>query len=158
MAYKTSVCSLALFSLTNKNSLQGKINTWKQLGLLNALKSFNTDNTIYKEIAEFEEFVPKISREEIGEFNFSEEISICLEFQNNYFGKEPFPVRKRFYLHPDDGYTFVNKVIRNSKNPSIEFLKLLNIGYEWDESINNYCNGMVYCIEKSKWFNSFKSN
>jgi len=63
---------------------------------------------------------------------------------------------KEFYLHPEDGVTFIEKVISNAKDKSIKYLKLFSTGYEWDDEIDDYWNGKVFSVNESKWLSSKK--
>lgn len=148
MAFKTSISALSIFSAVNKNYKQDKIITWKKLSLLNASLSFNTEHIAYKDIEDFDMFVPQETRIEIGEANFVEEFNESLRIVNKN------KLDSEFYWHPLDGITFIGKEIINQHNNAIRFLKLLSTGYEWDEEIDDYWNGKVYSIRDSKWLSS----
>ena len=151
MAFKTSISAVSMFSAVNKNYKQEKIETWKKLSLLNANLAFNTDRLIYKDIVDFDMFVPIETRTEIGEANFEEEFNESLRIVNNS------NLDKNYYLHSVDGITFIEKIIVNQNVKSIKYLKLFNNGYEWDEDIEDYWNGKVYSVNDSKWVYSKKS-
>jgi hypothetical protein len=149
-AFKTSISVLSIFSAVNKHINQSAINTWKKLSLLNANSAFNTEHISYKDIQEFELFVPQNTRSEIGEPFFFEELNECLRIINKpIFDNE-------FYLHPTDGITFIKKEIITRHNNSNKLLKLINTGYHWNEGINDYWNGKFYSINDSKWLRSKK--
>lgn len=156
MAFKSSTSALALFSVINEKYKQEKIEVWKKLGLLNVYKCFNTENKIYKNIEEFDEFVPEDSKEQVGEFILSEELSSCLAFTNKPISLKSLPVMNSFYLHPEHGYTYINKEITNLKNSNIRYLKLINIGYGWNEDISDFWNGKVYNFRESRWISVLK--
>lgn len=148
MAFKTSISALSMFSAVNKSCSQDKIITWKELSLLNANLSFNTERIVHKDIEEFDMFLPQETRIEIGEANFEEEFNESLRIINKT------NLDKQFYLHPTDGITFIAKEIINQKNKAIKFLKLLNTGYRWDDEFNDFWNGKVFSVEDLKWFSS----
>lgn len=152
MAFKTSITALSMFSAVNKNINQVKIDTWKIISLLNADLSFNTEHILYKDIEDFDMFVPQDTKIEIGEANFSEEFNESLRIVS-----KP-KLDKEFYLHPTDGITFIKKEIINRNDNSIRFLKLFSTGYDWDEEISDYWNGKVYSVNDSKWLSSRKEN
>jgi hypothetical protein len=117
---------------------------WKNLGLLNSNLCFNTDDAVYKDIEDFNLFVPQEAREEIGEANLAEELAKSLKTVNR--GK----FDKDHYLHPNDGITYIDHVIVNAKT-TMKYFKLFNIGYEWDETIQNYWNGKAFSVKEFKW-------
>lgn len=148
MAYKTTVSALSLFAATNKRYDQAKIIAWRNVGLLNASLTFNTEQHIIKEISHFDEFVPSETREEVGEAQVSDEITASINFLNT------FPINEvrvdTYYNHPLDGFSAINKVIGNDG----DFLKLINIGYEWDDELLDFWNGKIHSQSKSKWYSS----
>ena len=149
MAYKTSICALSLFSSVNKLYMPDKISVWRNLGLLNANLTFNPDSIKHIDMDEFEEFIPKDVMEFIGEYNFRDEISSAINFLENTTD-ELTNTGNDFYLHPDDGYTLINKVISNNKTQLV-FYKLFRIGYDWDEDLREYWNGKLYNVSQNKW-------
>ena len=64
---------------------------------------------------------------------------------------------KEYYLHPEDGITFIEKIIPNSNNKSLKYFKLFRIGYDWDEDINDFWNGKFFSINEAKWLGAIKS-
>lgn len=153
MAFKTSVSSLSIFNLINKSYDQNKISEWLKLSLLNITHSFNPDKIKYKDIEEFIEFVPQLEREVLGEGVLFDEISSNLRIATDHKQKKFYFTTGDIYFHPNDGYTFIAKII---SNPSNIFYKLFYPGYEWDEEVEDYWNGKVYSIKEQKWFNSRK--
>lgn len=150
MAYKTTISALSLFTIVNRDYDINKVTVWRQLGLLNAKLCLNDDNTIYKDIDDVLLFVPQDTREEFGDSYLQEELNESLSIVNkNRLDKE-------FYLHPEDGVTFIEKVISNANDKSKKYLKLFNTGYEWDDEIDDYWNGKVYSEKEAKWLNSRK--
>jgi len=150
MAYKTTISALSIFNAVNKGYDINKVTVWRQLGLLNAKLCFNYDNKIYKDIHDFLLYVPQDTREEFGDSYLQEELNESLSIVNrNRLDKE-------FYLHPEDGVTFIEKVISNAKDKSIKYLKLFSTGYEWDDEIDDYWNGKVFSVNESKWLSSKK--
>lgn len=84
----------------------------------------NDDYTFYKDIKYVFLFVPHDTREEFGDSNLHEEINKSLSIVNrNRLDIE-------FYLHPEDGVTFIEKVIINANDKSKKYLKLFSTGYE----------------------------
>jgi hypothetical protein len=150
MAYKTTISALSLFTAVNRGYDINKVTVWRQLGLLNAKLCLNDDNTIYKDIDDVLLFVPQDTREEFGDSYLQEELNESLSIVNkNRLDKE-------FYLHPEDGVTFIEKVISNANDKSKKYLKLFNTGYEWDDEIDDHWNGKVYSEKEAKWLRSRK--
>ena len=102
---------------------------------------------------EFEEFIPKDVMEFIGEYNFKDEISAAINFLDNTTGEVTTNTGNDFYLHPDDGYTLINKVISNNKTQLV-FYKIFRICYDWDEDLREYWNGKLYNISQNKWMSA----
>lgn len=150
MAYKTTISALSLFSAVNRGYEINKVKVWRQLGILNAKLCLNDDNTLYKDINDILLFVPKDTREEFGDSNLQEELLESLSIANKN------RLDKDFYLHPEDGVTYIEKVISNATDKSKKYLKLFNTGYEWDDEIEDYWNGKVYSEIEAKWLSSRK--
>ena len=148
MAFKTSLGILALFFVINKEYGPNKIEDWCNLALLNANQSFNSINFRYKDISEFEEIIPVDARKEIGESNFSETISLMLAYLNSYSSNSSNYHVGDYYLHPEDGYSQIAKIIHGTNDT---FYKLYSPGYRWIPLIGNYWNGKVYSQTKSQW-------
>jgi hypothetical protein len=150
MAFETSMSAIALFSAVNKNYNHHKIETWRNLCLLNADLVFNEDNSKYKDTEPFNVYVPLETMEEIGEASFSDEINESLRIVNTD------GLGTGFYLHPVDGFTYIEKEIVNSKDKSLKFLKLISPGYKLDEDIHDFWNGKAYSISESRWLSMRK--
>ena len=150
MAYKTTINALSLFTAVNRGYDINKVSIWRQLGLLNAKQCFNDENIIYKDIDDFLLFVPQDTREQFGDSCLHEELNESLSIVNRN------SMAKEFYLHPDDGVTFIEKVIINSNDKSKKYLKLFSTGYEWDDEVEDYWNGKVFSEIEAKWFGSRK--
>jgi len=150
LALKTSVGTLALFSIINKNDKFQRTETWVKLNLLNVNRCFNSENIVYKEFSKFVEFVPKDSIDDVGEVNLNEEILLWLNTinqQNSIISKAE---DNEIYLHPVDGYTIINKITLNSKNSNIKYLKLFHTGY--NKYSDNYWNEKLFSVNELKWF------
>ncbi|MGJ7027614.1 hypothetical protein [Petrimonas sulfuriphila] len=150
MAYKTTISALSLFTAVNRGYEINKVTVWKQLGLLNAKLCFNNDKISYKDINDFLLFIPQDTREEFGDSYLQEELNESLSIVNRN------KLDKEFYLHPEDGITFIEKVISNANDNSKIYLKLFSTGYEWDDEIDDYWNGKVFSIKESRWLSSRK--
>lgn len=148
MAFKTSISSLAIFSLINKNYDQNKITEWLKLSLLNSNHTFNPDNIKYKDTEEFIEFVPTKELEEFGEEVLTEEIATNLNtIYKHQQKKNSFFVGDTF-LHPEDGFALINKIAINNTNT---FYKLIHIAYDWDEKLEDFWNCKLYHVNGKRW-------
>jgi len=155
MAFKTSVGALSLFSCINKRYNQSTISKWRNLGLLNAHLIFNSENIKYKNIQDFEEFVPRDARFLVGEVNFSEAVSSSLNLINKNSFKKSNLVVNDYYTHNTDGYCFISKI---TSNPNNTFYKLIHIGYKWNEELLDYWNGKMYSPIEQKWYGTRKDD
>lgn len=155
MAFQTSVSALALFCIKNPNYDQKKIITWRNLGLLNAKLAFNADVSAFRDVDSFLDFIPANAREDITETVILDQISDCLSFLKGFKDKKHLYLSTGSYFHhPEDGYTYVRKVIYNRKDPTIEYCKLIGIGYYWDEKLCDFWNGSVYNLKEGKWYSA----
>lgn len=151
MAFKTNLSALAIYNNVNKtydNNLQGQ---WLILSLLNSNLVFNSANSYYPDTEEFISFIPQNVLDELGESIIEDEILNNLAQLNSLKAKIDNHAAGDFYYHSEIGYTYLDKVIQNSKNT---FYKLFTPGFEWDEKVNNYWNGHLFSINENRWLKS----
>ncbi len=151
MAFKTNLSALAIYNNVNKtydNNLQGQ---WLILSLLNSNLVFNSANSYYPDTEEFISFIPQNVLDELGESIIEDEISNNLAQLCSLKTKIDNHAAGDFYYHSEIGYTYLDKVIQNSKNT---FYKLFTPGFEWDEKVNNYWNGHLFSINENRWLKS----
>lgn len=147
-AFKTCVGALALFNEWNQRYDKNKIDLWYKLGLMNADGVFNREKTSFIDPKDFEEFIPLSAREAVGESNFLESVSYGLAIIKETVVNKGNSFNGDFHMHPEDGVTYVEKVIENSNRV---FYKLYSIGYEWDSKIKEYWNGKMFSVSESRW-------
>jgi hypothetical protein len=158
MAFKSTISALTLFDITNCRFENEDLVRWKDLCLLNADRCFNPGGNKYKDVTEFDEYIPKETKDLVGEYDIYETIINNLEFIQTQLIEKLNPKQQDFYLQPEDGITFVEKVVTNSQNEDIRFLKLFLPGYHWVDSLHNYWNGKLYNLSEKKWVSSGKIN
>jgi len=90
----------------------------------------------------------KITRN--NDFILAEDIYESLRIIN----KNPLQTERYFYRHPDDSVAFIEKKIVNSNDDSLQFFKLIHLGYGWNATFSDYWNGMLYSLVGKSWFSS----
>jgi len=153
MAFKTNLSAMAICGLANEDNENGKLNQWLHLNLLNSNQVFNPANHKYKDMEEFISFIPQKVIDDFGEGIIEDEITNNLTLTYSFKSKKVGFKIGDFYNHPEIGFTYLNKVIKNPKNT---FYKLFSPGFKWDDEVNNYWNGYVYSIKENRWLKSKK--
>lgn len=153
MAFKTCVSGLSIFNYLNQSFDKRNISQWLTLSLLNCNQTFNSDNSKYRDVEEFLEFVPQNVLEEFDEGTLSDEIHANLAFLHKFRQKIKFFNQGETFSHPSDGFTFIEKKIVNQ---TTTLLKLYRPGYEWDEHLKNYWNSKLYHLKQARWIGALK--
>lgn len=153
MAFKTNLSALSICTLVNEISGDSDLMQWHKLNLLNTNLVFNSNNSSNTDTEEFIPYIPQTVLNDFGEAIIEEEISKNLEFLGSIKIKNSDFSVGDFYYHPELGYAYLDKVIRN---PTNTFYKLFTPGFEWDEEVSNYWNGHVFSIKEKRWIKSKK--
>lgn len=153
MAFNTNLSALSICAIVNKEYGIDNLSQWHQLNLLNSNLVFNSANSTHTDTEEFISFIPQKVLDDIGEAIIEDEISKNLTQLAALKKKTSNYVVGDFYYHSELGYTYLDKVIKNSDNT---FYKLFTPGFVWDEKLNNYWNGHVYSIKEKRWLRSRK--
>lgn len=165
MIYKVSISAIVLFACQNKKNFRGRtdfeknlrfetITKWRNLALLN-IDLFNPISTrmpINDEM--LSEFIPTESIENIGLGNITHELKSINSFFLSFNTDQSNLLFNNYYRHKKDGYTYILKNIPNNKGLPVQYLKLENIGYNWEEEIKGFWDGELHDIKNEKWVKS----